>query len=274
MAHVTLVGDTILGFHGIEEPPDRYDERERRVWAIEHQRAEGYLAPRAAQLRAAGLDATIEIRLGQPAEMIVEAARQCHANFIAMATHGASGLRRWALGSIADKVVQATTTPVLVVRGAEGAHPTPHTLKRIMVPLDGSSLAKQALPVAADLAMHGLAELVLLRVVAPIERHVGLRPHDRAIARPGDIAVGPYEQAAHDLVTCAANLRREQITAIPMVVTGQVAEVIVDEAVRREVDIIVMATHGYSGLRRWALGSVADKVLHATTTPLVLVRTQ
>jgi nucleotide-binding universal stress UspA family protein len=122
--------------------------------------------------------------------------------------------------------------------------------------------------------MHGPAELILLRVAAPIELHAELRPHDRSIARPGDIAVGPYEQAAHDLVTCAANLRREQITAIPMVVTGHVAEAIVDEAARREVDIIVMATHGYGGLRRWALGSVADKVLHATTTPLVLVRAQ
>ena len=53
---------------------------------------------------------------------------------------------------------------------------------------------------------------------------------------------------------------------------GHAAEVLVDEAERREVDLIVMATHGYSGLRRWALGSVADKVLHATTTPLILVR--
>jgi nucleotide-binding universal stress UspA family protein len=55
-------------------------------------------------------------------------------------------------------------------------------------------------------------------------------------------------------------------------VNGHAAEVLVDEAERREVDLIVMATHGYSGLRRWALGSVADKVLHATTTPLILVR--
>jgi nucleotide-binding universal stress UspA family protein len=273
-AHLTMVGDTILGFHDIEEPPERYGEREQRVWAIERQRAESYLAPRAAQLRAAGLDATIEVRLGQPAEMIVEAARQCHANFIAMVTHGASGLRRWALGSVADKVVQATTTPVLVVRGAASAHPAPPAPKRIIVPLDGSPLAKQALPVAADLAMHGQAELLLLRVIAPVEIHSEARALDRPIAQPDDIAAGPYEQAAHDLEACAANLRREQIAATPVVVAGHVAEAIVDEAVRRAVDMIVMATHGYGGLRRWALGSVADKVLHATTTPLVLVRAQ
>jgi nucleotide-binding universal stress UspA family protein len=272
IAHITMLGDTILGFHGIEEPPERYRERERRVWEIECQRAESYLRPRAAQLRDAGLDATIEVRLGQPAETIVEAAKQCHANFIAMTTHGASGLRRWALGSVTDKVVQAATTAVLIVRGAQGAGVAPRAFKRILVPLDGSSLAKQALPVAAGLAMHAPAELILLRVVAPVVLDAGFRPLDRPISRHDEIVIGPCEQAGRELEACALNLRREQIAATPVVVVDHTAEAIVDEAARREVDLIVMATHGYGGLQRWALGSIADKVLHATTTPLVLVR--
>jgi nucleotide-binding universal stress UspA family protein len=56
------------------------------------------------------------------------------------------------------------------------------------------------------------------------------------------------------------------------VVEGHPAEAIIDEAERQQSDVIVMATHGYSGIKRWSLGSVADKVLHATDTPLVLVR--
>src|SRR5262245_28364662 len=88
LAHITMVGDTILGFYGIDEPPERYDERERRVWVIERQRAEDYLRSQAAQLREAGLDVVTEVRLGLPAEAIVEAAGQCHASFIVMATHG------------------------------------------------------------------------------------------------------------------------------------------------------------------------------------------
>jgi nucleotide-binding universal stress UspA family protein len=271
-AHITMVGDTILGFFGIDEPPERYDMRERRVWEIERQRAESYLEPRAARLRADGLDVAIAVRLGSPAETIVEAAKYWHANFIAMATHGASGLGRWALGSVTDKVVQATTTPVLVVRGAEGARAAPQAPKRILVPLDGSSLAKQALPVAAGLAMHAPAELILLRVVALAELDPLFRPLDSSIVRHDKIVFRPCEQAARDLEACAVNLRREQIAATPVVVVDHTAEAIVEEAARREADLIVMATHGYGGLKRWALGSVADKVLHATATPLVLVR--
>jgi nucleotide-binding universal stress UspA family protein len=271
-AHITMVGDTILGLFGIDEPPERYDVREQRVWEIERQQAESYLEPRAARLRAADLDVAIAVRLGSPPEMIVDAAKDWHANFIAMATHGASGLGRWALGSVTDKVVQATTTPVLVVRGAEDAHAAPHAPKRILVPLDGSSLAKQALPIAGGLAMHAPAELILLRVVAPAELDSAFRPLDPPISWHDKIVFGPCEQAARDLEACAVNLRREQIAATSVVVVDHIAEAIVDEAARREVDLIVMATHGYGGLKRWALGSVADKVLHATTTPLVLVR--
>ncbi|HET9223442.1 MAG TPA: universal stress protein, partial [Roseiflexaceae bacterium] len=93
-AHITIVGDSVLGFLSIDESPEHYDVRERRVWEIERQRAESYLEPHAARLRAAGLDVAIAVRLGSPPETIVEAANYWHANFIAMATHGASGLRR------------------------------------------------------------------------------------------------------------------------------------------------------------------------------------
>jgi nucleotide-binding universal stress UspA family protein len=273
-AHITMVGDTILGFFGIDEPPERYEEREQRVWEIERQQAESFLEPHAARLRTAGLDVAIEVRLGSPAETIIEAAKHWHANFIAMATHGASGLGRWALGSATDKVVQATTTPVLVVRGVEGPSVAPHAFKRIMVPLDGSSLAKQALPVAAGLAMSMPAEMILARAVEPLELNPALSSFGWMATRRDEIVVGPCEQAVQDLETCASTLRREQIVAKPVVIVGHAAEAIVDEAVRREVDLIVMATHGYGGLKRWALGSIADKVLHATTTPLVLVRAQ
>ena len=61
---------------------------------------------------------------------------------------------------------------------------------------------------------------------------------------------------------------------IPIVVSGEPAEAIVDTATNEHADLIVMATHGYTGVRRWALGSVADKVLHASATPLLLVRAQ
>ena len=75
-----------------------------------------------------------------------------------------------------------------------------------------------------------------------------------------------------ELARLADGLSREQLRVTPLVAVGFPAEAIVDMAAERGADLIVMATHGHSGIRRWALGSVADKVLHTTTTPLVLVR--
>jgi nucleotide-binding universal stress UspA family protein len=79
-------------------------------------------------------------------------------------------------------------------------------------------------------------------------------------------------QAAQELDTLAGDLRQQHLSVQVAVANGHDAELIIDEAARRAADLIVMATHGDSRLRRWAMGSVADKVLHATTPPLVLVR--
>ena len=85
-------------------------------------------------------------------------AERTSATLIVMATHGYSGLKRWALGSVADKVVQATQTPVLLIRSAV-PQPSPSP-RRIMAPLDGSTLALQAIPLAIELAVAAHADLI------------------------------------------------------------------------------------------------------------------
>jgi nucleotide-binding universal stress UspA family protein len=81
-------------------------------------------------------------------------------------------------------------------------------------------------------------------------------------------------QAVRELREVADDLQQRGLIATPLVTGGEPAEVIVETAVQQHVDLIVMATHGYSGIKRWALGSVADKVAHAARTPLVLIRAQ
>jgi nucleotide-binding universal stress UspA family protein len=187
-------------------------------------------------------------------------------------THGRSGLRRWALGSVADRVVQAAPAPVLLVRGSD--LPT-HTfnLKRILLPLDGSDLARQALPIAVELATCAQAELALLQAIAPvIEGYPNL--FSQPTSQYGAVLAALREQAEVELGGVAGELRPQEPVVTTSVANGHPAEVIVDEAARHAASLIVMATHGRGGLRRWALGSVADKVLHTTTTPLMLVRAQ
>jgi nucleotide-binding universal stress UspA family protein len=238
-------------------------------WEPLRQNAQGYLEYQASALAAAGLEVEVDVQLGRPDEVIVEAAESRRVGMIAMATHGYSGLKRWALGSVADKVIHATSTPMFVVRGA--AEPAvQHSFQRILVPLDGSELARRALPLAAELAAASQAELLLLSVATP---PIMIAPEMITPVPLYDVTLAARKgQLQVELDALADNLAREQFTVRSLVTAGFAAEAIVDIALEHRADLIVMATHGHSGIRRWALGSVADKVLHATKTPLVLVR--
>ncbi|MEN9934033.1 MAG: hypothetical protein RLZZ387_612 [Chloroflexota bacterium] len=234
-------------------------------------RATTYLADQAQQLHKAGVRATTTTGLGLPAEAIADLARTEPDALIVMATHGYGGLRRWTLGSVADKVVHATTTPVLLVRVGVTAPEPPSALRRILVPLDGSALAAQALPVALELAGAARAELILLQAVLPFnELGWDLAP----LAGPIPTAALEEElmQTSAQLRLAAERVARPDLTITPIAELGYPADVILEEADRRRADLIVMATHGRSGLRHWVLGSVADKVLHGAHTPLLLVR--
>jgi nucleotide-binding universal stress UspA family protein len=250
---------------------------ERRAYTQLAHAAEDYLADQAQALRAAGLDVTFEVTSGAPADRIVDVAASEPQALIAMATHGYSGLRRWTLGSVADKVVQATQTPILLVRAmveVEQPAADAQLLRRILVPLDGSALAEQVLPLAIELAVDAQAELLLFHAVRPLVAPISeLLP----LHRPPptiDFPAPGHAQALQRLHGAAERWHPHELTVLPVVTAGEPAQAIVEAAANEHADLIVMATHGYSGVRRWALGSVADKVLHATATPLLLVRAQ
>jgi nucleotide-binding universal stress UspA family protein len=268
-----LLAESLGAVYEMHDPLAIPLDRQQRAQEILRQNAERYLEAQAERLRAASLDVTVEIHCGPIAEVIVEAAQGQHVAMIVMATHGYGGLKRWALGSITDKVIHAASVPVFVVRAAIPARAP--ALKRIMVPLDGSALARQALPHALDLARPARAELLLIQAIAgTIEAYPGFPTRGRPIPQLADVLEVLRDQATSELNTQADALRARDVAVKTAIVNGHAAEVLVDEADWHRVDLIVMATHGYSGLKRWALGSVADKVLHATTTPLLLVRAQ
>lgn len=261
--------------YGSVDPFKGEHKEERQAWETLHQNAEAYLETKAMELRSQGFDVDFSTHVGVPADIIVEVAESKQAAMIAMATHGYSGLRRWTLGSVTDKVVHTTTLPLFIVRGEEVTPPQTPTFKRLLVPLDGSELARQALPLALTIAKSAQAEIVLMEAISPtIAAYPGLHPLGRPIPMYEPVMEELRTQATQDMQNLATELAAEHVAVKTEVLTGHAAEVIVDEAEQREVDLIVMATHGYSGLRRWALGSVADKVLHATTTPLLLVHAQ
>jgi nucleotide-binding universal stress UspA family protein len=142
--------------------------------------------------------------------------------------------------------------------------------KKILVPLDGSELAKKALDQAEKLAKTFDAEIVLFQVV-PFMPIYG----SPELVTPLIIDEKQKEVAERYLMDLAEELKKRDLRVSSMVRTGQqVAVEIIDFAKERGVDLIAMCTHGRSGITRWVLGSVTLKVLTRAETPILLIRSK
>lgn len=235
--------------------------------------ANDYLSGLVGQLRDAGLNARHAVSRGPAAEAILDYAEQAHADQIVMATHGYSGVKRWTHGSTAERVLQTASVPLLLVRVREQdlardwRQPTP--CRRILVPLDGSPVAEQILPTVTTVAQAMSAELILFQV--PIAHVTGWMTGDWYLPIQGVLDTAEEDAQAY-LTALAGRLGEQQLEVVVATSIGPVADCIVEYAEANHVDLIAMCTHGRTGLARWALGSVADRVLRAGSTPILLVR--
>jgi nucleotide-binding universal stress UspA family protein len=206
----------------------------------------------------------------EAARAIRDIAMERHVESIVMASHGRGGLGRWLWGSVSDMVMRTTQTPLILVPAAcESVWPTDRA-PRILVPLDGSSLAEQTLGPAAALAESLQAELHLLRVVEVVD---AVYP-----AYGGVIAMLPIDvpaelaEARRYLEGIAASLRRAGREVTVLTGTGHPAATIADVVSEQDIDLIALATHGRGGFARLVLGSVATATLERATVPLLLIR--
>ena len=139
--------------------------------------------------------------------------------------------------------------------------------KRVLIPLDGSPLAEQALPHAIAQARHSQAELILLRVVEPFAHARGLSLADlEQIRQQTTIWIDEY------LEPIAADIQQQEVLVRKVTIDGRPHTGIAEFAENNQVDLIVMGTRGQSGLSRWLMGSVADRVVRGATVPVLLVR--
>jgi nucleotide-binding universal stress UspA family protein len=205
---------------------------------------------------------------GVPAAVLLDEAHRRGADLLVLATHGRSGLGRWRYGSVADAVLRHADVPLLLVP-ATGDRTWPgDRAPRLLVTLDGSDFARQALPAAQALAQLTGAEVVLLRVVEPPDSS----PFTPAVEEQLLGAAPEVTAAEAYLEEVAAGLRAGGGEVTTCAVAGPAAPTIAAVARDRDVDLIVMATHGRGGLARAVLGSVASGTLHRTDRPLLLVR--
>jgi nucleotide-binding universal stress UspA family protein len=237
------------------------------------QEAEAYLADVTTRLfdRSGVWTATF---YGEPAEAIIEEIRLREADLVVMATHGRSGLGRLMYGSVTEAVLGRSPVPVLLVRAWQEELPMALIAEhpRLLVPLDGSAFAEEALPVAQELADALGGELLLMRAGVPLEH---ARPTESGgIVAPDQQLAALEAEARGYLRGVSDRLEKRQATTQPQIDArvGTPAEAIAEASREHAVALIVMATHGRTGLARLLLGSVADDVLRHGSVPLLLVR--
>lgn len=262
---------------------------EGRKIARQVEAAQGYLGGVAAELTGRGARVRTIVAPDHVAATILDVAEREGADLIAMSTHGRGGIGRFLLGSVADQVVHHANVPVLLVRAAAETAPR---YRHILVPLDGSEVAHAVLPHVRQLAQCTGARVSLLQVLQPMtlsmydpavtRSWVGVSPSDATdpedlaedskAARDRRQAAYMEEVAQAHLDAVAAELGHAGIEATGYVQVGSPAEAIVDFAKGEPIDLIAMSTHGRSGLQRFRMGSVADRVVRHAGAPVLVVR--
>ena len=207
------------------------------------------------------------VTTGDPAEEILRAAATCTIDLIALASHGRGSMGRALFGSVADRVSRASPVPVLIVRPRDAPiEISPIRIHRIVVPLDGSGLAANALPLAEALARRLDVPVVLVRAIEGVM--VPAVYPDSFGLQVSEIEAMEAD-ARGETAAVARNCGERGIAAHASVHAGWPFEVITSEATAG--DLIVMTSHGRSGVRRWLLGSVAEKLIRSGPAPVMLV---
>ncbi len=245
-------------------------------------RAQEYLSRIREPLVAVGLTVDTVIPHLEPALGIVQEAERDPNNLIVITSHGRSGLARWWMGSVADKVIHMSDNPVLILRAREQAFRSEDEgPQQLIVPLDGSELAELVLPHVSHLA-SGLGLAVSLVQITPLEeeyyRFAAMAPGLAPATMPSALSVTDLVEAAGQeassyLEDVKSRLIAQGVQTVDTHVSqGTPADVIADRVAQSDGSLVAMTTHGRSGVGRMMLGSVAERVIRQSGSPVLVVR--
>lgn len=220
-------------------------------------------------------DAVVETKVasGSPADAIVYFVEENDVDLIVMSSHGRTGSKRWVYGSVAEKVMHHAPCATVIIR----AHVSVQMFQnqKILVPLDGSVLAERALEPALALAANLKSDIFLIRVVPS---HAPIVPD--FLSPSGErVSTAISEVADLERMEAEAYLQRIYVTHDNGRMffdvkssDDDVADVIVSYAEEQNVDLIIISSHGRSGIGRWLHGSVAEKVLRGANCATMIIR--
>ncbi len=231
--------------------------------------AEKHLDIARTRLMAAGRSAETSVASGRPADVIVSLAEQTGADIVVVGSRGHGTLESMLLGSVSAEVVDRAHVPVLVARGS--------AIERVAYAWDGSACAEQAAHALMDWGVFAASEIHVISVAdaalpwwADVDT-VGEEVVAAAYEEAAEPSRTQHEQLARDM---ANRLQEAGLEARPERRDGDPAEQIVNVAESWEADLVVMGTHGRTGLRRLLMGGVARNVLHHAPCSVLIVREQ
>lgn len=215
---------------------------------------------------------TCTVEKDRAEEAIVKKAEADGGTLIAMATHGRSGINRFLLGSVAEKVLRASANPLLLVRAKEAGKATGEApFKSVIVPLDGSELAESVIPLVAGMAKKLDLEVILFRAYhIPYAAYGG---EDGYMVNYDDLIAGVRDEANEYIDKQVAEVKKLGVAKVVAVTKEGIAgDEIIALGHKSPESLIAMGSHGRSGIGRWVLGSVTENVVRHSDEPVLVVR--
>jgi len=234
-------GSLIL-FHAVT-PSEYFSVTAAQYVQQERRRSAAYLQELAERISNNGLGIQERVLTGEASREIVAEAKRSHADLIAMSSHGRSGIREWAFGSVAERILRTTNIPVLVFRGSVGKS---YSIRKILVALDGSEESLEVVAPAAELASALKASVVLV--------HAGKRP-------PPSMTLAQKMLVEH------------KVPFRILLVKGEAAEAILKAVEEEKADLLALTTTGKTKRDQIFFGSVAEEILKQCGRPLLVVHT-
>lgn len=260
--HVLSVVDTRSYSAGLAEVDPQASGQQRRL----EERARGIAEATVDEHAGAGVESVTAVEYGIPDATVTDYAADQGADLIVMGTHGWTGLNRLLIGSTTERVVRSAEAPVLTVKSRD--IPFDDDVERILLPMDRERGAEPAIAHALDLAAAYDATVHVLSVVeagALVSGATGGGPlHDVL-----DAVEGNAQSVVDDVVRRATTAGVDTETTVT---AGEPKGVIHDYVDEHGIDLVVMGTHGRTGLSRYLLGSVAERTVRTAEVPVLTVR--
>jgi len=244
-------------------------------WHLQKHELEMYLDQVADRLQKSGLSVEHTILEGNPAESVIEFARNNKVDLIALSTHGRSGLSGWNISSVVHKIVMRSHKSTLLVRAYQSTASSSLEVRyqRLFVGLDCSPRAEYSLPVVMNLAQYYKSELILGTVIQKpqtIQRFPLSEEHGELI---NQIVEQNHQAVSHYFDQLHAQFSQKGLELKTSIAVGDnVVATLHNLAEEANADLVILVAHGHSGERRWPYGSVTNSFIAYGNTPLMIMQ--